>query len=165
MVRHNRSHYVNSSGTRCLRVNWPLVTLRPRYIMFLFEKLRCAVEIFIWSDAVDFLTKSLSMPYFGDQSTVGCSVVLKWVSRWECRTRWSKHSGPVVLKWLSHWECRTRWSKHSGPVVLKWLSRWECRTRWSKHNGPVVLKWLSRWECRTLWSKYSVIKAQWVCRL
>ena len=28
-------------------------------IMFLFEKLSCAVEIFIWSKAVDFLTKSM----------------------------------------------------------------------------------------------------------
>ena len=32
-------------------------------ITFLFEKLSCAVEILIWSDAVDFLTKLLGMPY------------------------------------------------------------------------------------------------------
>ena len=32
-------------------------------ITFLFEKWSCAVEILIWSDAVDFLTKSLGMPY------------------------------------------------------------------------------------------------------
>ena len=32
-------------------------------IMFLFEKLSCAVEILIWSDAVDFLTKSLGMSH------------------------------------------------------------------------------------------------------
>ena len=31
-------------------------------ITFLFEKLSFAVEIFIWSDPVDFLTKSLWMP-------------------------------------------------------------------------------------------------------
>ena len=32
-------------------------------ITFLFEKLSCAVEILIWSDAVNFLTKSLGMLY------------------------------------------------------------------------------------------------------
>ena len=44
-------------------------------ITFLFEKLSCAVEIFIWSDAVDFLIKLLGMLY---------SVV------------WSQRSRPVV---------------------------------------------------------------------
>ena len=46
-------------------------------ITFLFEKLTCAVEILIWSDAVDVFTKSR-----------------------ECRTQWSQRSRPVVLKWL-----------------------------------------------------------------
>ena len=32
-------------------------------ITFLFEKSCCAVKILIWSDAVNFLTKSLGMPY------------------------------------------------------------------------------------------------------
>ena len=32
-------------------------------VTFLYEKLSCAAEILIWSDAVDFLTKSLGMPY------------------------------------------------------------------------------------------------------
>ena len=32
-------------------------------ITFLFEKLSCAVEILVWSDADDFLTKLLGMPY------------------------------------------------------------------------------------------------------
>ena len=32
-------------------------------ITFLFEKLTCAVEILIWSGAVDFLKKLLGMPY------------------------------------------------------------------------------------------------------
>ena len=32
-------------------------------ITFLFERLSCAGEILIWSDAVDFLRKSLGMPY------------------------------------------------------------------------------------------------------
>ena len=32
-------------------------------ITSLFEKWSCAVEIMIWSDTVDFLTKSLGMPY------------------------------------------------------------------------------------------------------
>ena len=42
-------------------------------IAFLFEKLSCAVEIFIWSDAVDFLTKLLGMPYSVVTAQQACS--------------------------------------------------------------------------------------------
>ena len=41
--------------------------------MFLFEKSSCAAEIFIRSDAVDFLTKSLGMPYSVITAQQGCS--------------------------------------------------------------------------------------------
>ena len=42
-------------------------------ITFLFEKLSCAVEILIWSDAVDFLTKSLGLPYSVVTALQACS--------------------------------------------------------------------------------------------
>ena len=42
-------------------------------ITFLFEKLSCAVEIFIWSDAVDFLIKLLGMPYSVVTAQQACS--------------------------------------------------------------------------------------------
>ena len=42
-------------------------------ITFLFEKLTCAVEILIWSDAVDFLTKSPEMPYSVVTAQQACS--------------------------------------------------------------------------------------------
>ena len=42
-------------------------------ITFLFEKLNCAVEILIWSDPVDFLTKSLGMPYSVVTAQQACS--------------------------------------------------------------------------------------------
>ena len=42
-------------------------------ITFLFEKLSCAAEILIWSDAVDFLTKSLGMPYSVITAQQACS--------------------------------------------------------------------------------------------
>ena len=40
---------------------------------FLFQKLSCAVEILIWSDAVDFLTKSPGMPYSVTTAQQACS--------------------------------------------------------------------------------------------
>ena len=43
-------------------------------ITFLFEKLSCAVEILIWSDTVDFLTKSLGMPYSVVTAQQACSI-------------------------------------------------------------------------------------------
>ena len=49
-------------------------------IMFPFEKLRCAVEILIWSDAVDFLTKSLGMPYSVVTAQQACSTEM--VNAW-----------------------------------------------------------------------------------
>ncbi len=42
-------------------------------ITFLFEKLNCAVEILIWSDAVDFLIKLLGMPYSVVTAQQACS--------------------------------------------------------------------------------------------
>ena len=42
-------------------------------ITFLFEKLTCAVEILILSDAVDFLTMSLGMPYSVVTTQQACS--------------------------------------------------------------------------------------------
>ena len=42
-------------------------------ITFLFEKLSSAVEILIWSDAVDFLTKLLGMPYSVITAQQACS--------------------------------------------------------------------------------------------
>ena len=42
-------------------------------ITFLFEKLTCAVEILIWSNAVDFLSKSLGMPYSVVTAQQACS--------------------------------------------------------------------------------------------
>ena len=42
-------------------------------ITFLFDKLSCAVEILIWSDAVDFLTKLLGMPYSVVTAQRACS--------------------------------------------------------------------------------------------
>ena len=42
-------------------------------ITFLFEKLTCAVEILILSDAVDFLTMSLGMPYSVVTAQQACS--------------------------------------------------------------------------------------------
>ena len=42
-------------------------------ITFLFEKLSCAVEILIWSDAVDFLIKLLGMPYSVVTAQRACS--------------------------------------------------------------------------------------------
>ena len=42
-------------------------------IFFLFEKLSCAIEILIWSDAVDFLTKLLGMPYSVVTAQQACS--------------------------------------------------------------------------------------------
>ena len=47
-------------------------------ITFLFEKLTCAVEILIWNDTVDFLTKPLGMPYA--VVTAQQPVVLKWLN-------------------------------------------------------------------------------------
>ena len=42
-------------------------------ISFLFEKLSCAIEILILSDAVDFLTKLLGMPYSVVTAQQACS--------------------------------------------------------------------------------------------
>ena len=42
-------------------------------ITFLFEKLTCAVEILIWSDAVDVFTKSPGMPYSVVTAQQACS--------------------------------------------------------------------------------------------
>ena len=42
-------------------------------ITFLFEKVTCAVEMLIWSDAVDFLTMSLGMPYSVVTAQQACS--------------------------------------------------------------------------------------------
>ena len=42
-------------------------------ITFLFEKLTCAVEILIWSDAVDVLTKSPGMQYLVVTAQQACS--------------------------------------------------------------------------------------------
>ena len=42
-------------------------------ITFLFEKLTCAVEILIWSDAVDVFTKSPGMPYSVVTTQQACS--------------------------------------------------------------------------------------------
>ena len=42
-------------------------------IMFLFEKLSCAIEILIWGDAVDFLTKLQGMPYSVVTAQQACS--------------------------------------------------------------------------------------------
>ena len=42
-------------------------------ITFLFEKWSCAVEILIWSDAVDFLTTLLGMPYSVVTEQQACS--------------------------------------------------------------------------------------------
>ena len=44
-----------------------------KIITFLFEKLTCAVEILILSDAVDFLTMSLGMPYSVVTAQQACS--------------------------------------------------------------------------------------------
>ena len=54
-------------------------------ITSLFEKFSCAVEILIWSDSVDFLTKSLGMPY---------SVV---TAQQACSTEMVKVAGNAVL--------------------------------------------------------------------
>ena len=54
-------------------------------ITFLFEKLSCAVEILIWSDAVDFLIKLLGMPYSVVTAQQACStemVNLLLCNRW-----------------------------------------------------------------------------------
>ena len=42
-------------------------------ITFLFEKLSCDVQILIWSNAVDFLTKLLGMPYSVVTAQQACS--------------------------------------------------------------------------------------------
>ena len=42
-------------------------------ITFQFEKLCCAVEILVWSDAVDFLEKLLGMPYSMVTAQQACS--------------------------------------------------------------------------------------------
>ena len=42
-------------------------------ITFLFEKLTCAVEILILSEPVDFLTKSLGIPYSVVTAQQACS--------------------------------------------------------------------------------------------
>ena len=42
-------------------------------ITFLFKKLSWAVEFLIWNDAVDFLTKSLGMPYSVVTAQQACS--------------------------------------------------------------------------------------------
>ena len=48
-------------------------------ITFLFEKLSCAVEILIWSDTVDFLTKLLGMPYSVVTAQQACSTeMVNW---------------------------------------------------------------------------------------
>ena len=59
-------------------------------ITFLFEKLTCAVEILILSDAVDFLTMSLGMPYSVVTAQQACSTEMvkavspQWILRSEC---------------------------------------------------------------------------------
>ncbi len=47
-------------------------------ITFLFEKISFAVEILIWSDAVDFLTKSLGMPYSVVTAQQACTEMVKF---------------------------------------------------------------------------------------
>ena len=49
-------------------------------ILFLFEKLSCVVEILISSEAVDFVTTSLGMPYSGVTAQQACSTEM--VNRW-----------------------------------------------------------------------------------
>ena len=50
-----------------------LLSLFQNIITFLFEKLSCAVEILIRSDAVDFLTKLLGMAYSVVTAQQACS--------------------------------------------------------------------------------------------
>ena len=50
-------------------------------ITFFFKKLSCAVEILILSDAVNFLTKSLGMPYSVITAQQPCSTEIVQVHR------------------------------------------------------------------------------------
>ena len=54
-------------------VDYSTFRITENIITFLFEKLSCAVEILIWSDAVDFLTKLLGMPYSVVTAQQACS--------------------------------------------------------------------------------------------
>ena len=57
------------SGPHCLCWSFYFQNM----ITFLFEKLSCAVEILIWSDAVDLLIKLLGMPYSVVTAQQACS--------------------------------------------------------------------------------------------
>ena len=50
-----------------------LIILLSEYDYVPIRKLSCAVEILIWSDAVDFLTKLLGMPYSVVTAQQACS--------------------------------------------------------------------------------------------
>ena len=63
---------------------------------FLFEKLSCAVEILIWSDAVNFLTKPLGMPYSVVTAQQVCStetITVQGCDHWilPSQTFWNKN--------------------------------------------------------------------------
>ena len=75
-------------------------------ITFLFEKLSWAVEILNWSDAVDFLTKPLGMPYSVITAQQACSTemvkiifqIYKWL-RWV--VGWERFK--VLIAWWKEW--------------------------------------------------------------
>ena len=74
-------------------------------IMFLFEKLSCAVEILIWSDTVDFLTRLLGMPYSVVTAQQACSTEM--VKLYKRYASFGLSFSEKVLEnhLLSRWEC------------------------------------------------------------
>ena len=76
-------------------------------ITFLFEKLTCAVEILIWSDTVDFLTKSLGMAYAVVTAQQACSTEMV-----KCIT-----SGDDIV-WYVWFKVNSFLTNHHNPRAL-----------------------------------------------
>ena len=57
----------------CASLSLLIILLSEYYYEPLFEKLSCVVEILILSEAVDFLTESLGMPYSVVTAQQACS--------------------------------------------------------------------------------------------
>ena len=109
-------------------------------ITFLFEKLTCAVEILILSDAVDFLTMSMGMPYSVVTAQQACSTEMVKNKLWKFN---KKYLGCVRAcgQWLS---CQT------NIVVTKEhrQDRSQLRTLHLQHKSTIVPRFNSRswWE-------------------
>ena len=106
-------------------------------ITFLFEKLCCAVEILIWSDAVDFLIKLLGMPYSVVTAQQACSTEMVKESNFEYYLQlWTVHHTLKVDDLYIVFQ-------HTGHDLLWQLTSWYgimlVRSSWKVPNVSQII--------------------------